>query len=410
MIFDRDNWQEIFQTIRKNKLRSFLTAFSVGWGIFILIVLLGAGQGLYNGAQSQFMVDAVNSINIQGGQTSIPYKGLKSNRNIQLTNEDYTLISQKLQFIDKKSAVFRRWGNRMISYKKNHAGFTVIPVMPEHCFLENAQITLGRFINTIDINEFRKVCVIGEPVKAELFKNENPINKFVDIEGMQYKVVGIFNDPGNGDNPRLYIPLSTAQRAYSGKRNIDLIWLSTTEEGAEKSDNMVLEIRNILSHKYNFSPQDINALRIENWGLEYKRVMSMLNGIKLFIWIIGVFTLFAGIVGVSNIMMIIVKERTKEIGIRKAIGATPSLIVGQIILEAVFITSVAGYLGLIAGVGILELVNSFNIDSDFFKNPTVDFSIAVYATLLIILAGALAGFIPSIRAAKVEPVVALRSE
>ncbi len=409
-MFDRDNWQEIFETIRKNKLRSFLTAFSVGWGIFILIVLLGAGQGLYNGAQAQFMSDAVNSIVVEGGQTSIAHGGLKINRQIQLTNEDYALIADKTPYIDRKSAVYRGWGSRMISYKKKHAGFVVRPVMPEHCFLENAQIISGRFLNNIDINEFRKVCAIGEPVKKELFNNEDPINKFVDIEGVQYKVVGVFTDPGNGDNTRAYIPLSTAQRAYGGKRDINFMWLSTTEEGVAKSEDMVKNIRNLMAHKYNFSPEDLNAIRIENWSLEYKRIMSMLNGIKVFIWIIGMLTLFAGIVGVSNIMMIIVKERTKEIGIRKAIGATPALIVGQIILEAVFITAVAGYIGLISGIGLLELANSIGMDSDFFKKPEVDFKAAVYATLLIIVAGALAGFIPSIRAARVEPVVALRSE
>ncbi len=410
MIFDRDNWQEILETMRKNKLRSFLTAFSVGWGIFILIVLLGAGQGLYNGVRTEFMSDAVNSINVEGGQTSLAYKGHKVNRPIQLTNEDYKLITEKTSGIDRQSAVFRGWGNRVLSYKKNHAAFTVRPVMPDHCFLENATLTSGRFINRIDIEEYRKVCAIGEPVKKELFKDEDPINKFIDVEGLQYKVVGVFTDPGNGDNTRIYIPISTAQRAYGGKRNIDIVWLSTTKSGAEHSEDMVNNIRTLLAHKYNFNPEDMNAIRIENWGEEYKRVMGVLKGIKVFVWIIGIMTLFAGIVGVSNIMMIIVKERTREIGIRKAIGATPALIVGQIIMEAVFITATAGYFGLLAGTGLLELVKYAGVESTFFKSPEVDFSTAIYATLLIIFAGAMAGLIPSLRAARVEPVVALRNE
>ncbi len=409
-LFDPDNWQEIFDTLRKNMLRTILTAFSVAWGIFILIILLGAGQGLFNGASAQFMMDAVNSINVEGGNTSMAYKGLKPNRPIQLTNEDFRLIAEKVNGIQHSSAVYKGWGSQNLSYKNRHAGFVVRPVMPDHNFLENAQIIKGRFLNQTDILEYRKVCAIGEPVQKELFKDEDPINKYIDVNGLPYKIVGIFKDPGNGDNTRIYIPLSTAQRAYGGKNNLDLIWLSTTPEGADKSEQMVSEIRKLLARKYNFSEEDLNAVRIENWGEEFKRIMTMLTGIKIFVWIIGIFTLIAGIVGVSNIMMIVVKERTREIGIRKAIGASPSSIVGQIIMEAVFITAAAGYLGMLAGIGVLELVNSIGIDSDFFKKPEVDFSVAMSATILIVLSGGLAGLIPSIKAAKIEPVQALRSE
>ncbi len=407
-MFEKDNWQEIFLTISKNKLRTTLTAISVAWGIFILIVLLGAGHGLHNGAQAQFGNDARNSLNIEGGETSIAYKGIKPGRKIQLTNEDYKLINDKIDFIENKSAVFKGHDTRNLTYKNRHAGFIVRPVFPEHCILENAKLVSGRFINKIDIDEYRKVCAIGLPVKQELFKNEDPINKFIDAEGVQFKVVGVFNDLGNGDNTRIYIPISTAQRAFNGKNNIGLIWLSLKSEGAEKSAMLADEIRQLMAQRHNFSPDDFNAIRVENWGEEYGRIMSMLEGINIFIWIIGVFTLIAGIVGVSNIMMIIVKERTKEIGIRKAIGATPSSIVMQIIMEAVFITAVAGYVGLVLGVGILELVNKIGINSEFFRNPDVNFPVAISATVLIIISGAVAGLIPSIRAARVEPVIALR--
>lgn len=409
-MFDKDNWQEIFASMGKNKLRTILTAISVAWGIFILIILLGAGKGLYNGANAQFMSDAVNSINIEGGQTTIAHKGYKPGRRIQLTNEDFKLVSEKITGIDKKSAVYNGWGSRNMTYKNNHAGFVMRPVMPDHNALENAKLITGRFINKIDLDEYRKVCVIGIPVRDELFKKEDPINKFIDVEGMGFKVVGVFTDPGNGDNNRIYVPMTTAQRAFNGKSNIDLVWLSTTEAGSEYSGEIVNEIRKTLSTKYNFSPEDHNAIRIENWGNEYKKIMGMLTGINIFIWIIGIFTLIAGIVGVSNIMMIIVKERTKEIGIRKAIGATPASIVTQIIMEAVFITGVAGYVGLLGGIGVLELMNSIGIDSEFFRKPEVDFSVAISATILIIVSGALAGFIPSLRAARVAPVIALRDE
>lgn len=409
-MFDKDNWQEIFATMSKNKLRTFLTSVSVAWGIFILIILLGAGRGLYNGAQSQFMQDAVNSINVEGGQTSMPYKGFKPGRQIQLKNEDFDLLGEEVQNIDRKSAVFNGRNSRTLSYGKNHAGFLARPVMPDHCFLENATIIKGRFINAMDISQYRKVCAMGLPVKKELFGDEDPIGKFIDVDGISFKVVGLFTDPGNNDNTRIYIPVTTAQRAFNGKTNLGNIWMSITPEGLERSEEMVEQVRNLMARKYNFDPKDLNAIRVENWSDTYKRINNMLNGITIFIWIIGIFTLIAGIVGVSNIMMIIVKERTKEIGIRKAIGATPASIVSQIIMEAVFITGVAGYAGLLAGVGVLELANKVGIDSDFFKRPEINFTVAIAATCLIILSGAIAGFIPSLRAARVEPVVALRDE
>jgi putative ABC transport system permease protein len=409
-MFDKDNWEEIFATMGKNKLRTTLTAVSVAWGIFILIILLGAGKGLYNGARAQFMSDAVNSINIEGGTTSMGYKGFKPGRDIQLTTEDYQLISDKISGIDKKSASWSGRGSRTLTYKNNHAGFTVRPVMPEHNMLENATIVSGRFINMGDIAEMRKVCAIGVPVAKELFKTEDPLGKFIDADGVSFKVVGVFTDPGNGDNHRIYVPLSTAQRAFNGKNHIGNMWMSTTDEGSEHSDEMVSEIRNLLALKYGFNPQDYNAIDVDNWGTEYKRIMTMLKGIMIFIWVIGIFTLIAGIVGVSNIMMIIVKERTKEIGIRKAIGATPASIVTQIIMEAVFITGVAGYTGLVLGVGLLEMMNGIGIDSEFFRKPEIDFSVAISATVLIIVSGAVAGFIPSLKAARVEPVEALRDQ
>jgi putative ABC transport system permease protein len=407
-MFDSDKWQEIMGTISKNKLRTFLTAFSVAWGIFILIVLLGAGKGLRNGAENQFMSDAVNSINVEAGQTTIPFNGIKPGRMIQLTNEDFQLIRDKVPDIEHSSAVYSGRNSSVLSYKNEHAVFTVRSCMPDHRFLENAKLIEGRFINDLDISEFRKVCAIGEPVKTALFKSEDPINKFIDVSGIPFKVVGVFSDPANQDNVRIYIPLSTAQRALNGKDHVDVIWSSIVESAAENSEAMVEDIRKKLAAKHHFSPADYNAIRIENWSLEYKRIMSMLDGIRIFIWVIGIFTLIAGVVGVSNIMMIIVKERTKEIGVRKAIGATPASIVMLIVQEAVFITGIAGYVGLVLGVGLLQLFS--DAEGDFFKNPEVDFSVAISATVLIIIAGALAGLFPALRAAKVQPVEALRSE
>jgi putative ABC transport system permease protein len=407
-MFDSDKWQEIFGTISKNKLRTFLTAFSVAWGIFILIVLLGAGKGLRNGAEQQFLSDAINSINVEAGQTTIPFNGLKPGRQLQLSNADYKLIREKVEGIEHSSAVFSGRTTNVLSYKNEHAAFTVRSCMPDHNLLENAKIISGRFINEIDIREHRKVCAIGVPVQEALFKKEEPVGKFIDVSGTPYKVVGVFTDPGNGDNTRIYIPLSTAQRALNGKDHVDNIWSSIKGSSSQNSEAMVEEIRKLMAARHNFSPEDYNAIRIENWSLEYKRIMTMLDGIRIFIWIIGIFTLIAGVVGVSNIMMIVVKERTKEIGVRKALGATPGSIVTLIVQESVFLTGIAGYVGLLLGLLLLEAFS--DAECDFFKQPEVDLNVALSATALIIIAGAIAGFFPAMRAAKVQPVEALRSE
>lgn len=409
-MFDLDKWQEILATIKKNKLRTILTAFSVAWGIFILIILLAAGQGLRNGAQEQFGRDAANSIWINARETSMAYGGYKPGRKIQLTNADFYHVKNKVEGVDHATATFTWRENKILSYKKEHAGFLVRSCAPDHYLLEKAKIISGRFINEIDFNEFRKVCVIGLPVQEALFKKEDPINKFIDVGGTAYKVVGTFNDPGKGDNDRIYIPLLTAQRINNGKDNVGVIWASTGTVSVERSEQMVNEIRNSLAKKYNFNPEDKNAIGVFNNNVEYKRIMSLLDGIKWFVIIIGIFTLIAGIVGISNIMMIIVKERTKEIGVRKALGATPISIVMLIIQESVFITGIAGYVGLMAGIGVVELIRYFKLEGDFFKNPEVDLSIALTSVVLIIVAGALAGLFPALKAAKVEPITALREE
>jgi putative ABC transport system permease protein len=409
-MFNRDNWQEIFETIGKNKLRTFLTAFSVAWGIFIMVVLSGAGNGLRNGAQSQFGNDAANSIYIEGGNTSMAYNGLKPNRQIQLTNEDYDLIRDKIKEIDNASALYKHRESKTLSYKKEHAGFLVRPVMPDHQILERAAIIKGRFFNMFDVNQYSKVCTIGKPVAEALFKDEDPLGKYIDVGGTKYMVTGVFDDPGNGDNNRIYIPITTAQKAWNGKNYVDVMWFTTGSAGIERSEEIAKELRQLMAKKHNFNPKDEDALGVYNNNVQYERTMGMLDGIKIFVTIIGIFTLIAGIVGVSNIMMIIVKERTKEIGIRKALGATPYSIVSQIILESVFITGTAGYIGLVLGVALIEGMRKIGVNSEFFKDPEIDFGLAVFATVLLVFSGAVAGLIPSIRAARIEPVIALRED
>jgi putative ABC transport system permease protein len=409
-VFDADKWQEIMITIRKNKLRTFLTAFSVAWGIFILIVLLGAGKGLRNGAASQFGNDAQNSIWVNGGETSLAYQGLKPGRVIQLTNEDYDLIRSQVKGIQNISSSSLTRQIRTVSYGNEHGAFGVRSCMPDHHYLENAQVLQGRFINEYDIENFRKVCAIGVPVQKALFKKEDPIGKYLDVDGIPYLVVGVFYDSGREDMDRVYIPLSTAQRAYNAKQNINVVWLSVANATMEQTESMRKQIVNMMAVKHHFNPEDPKAMNVHNQFQEYKRIIDLLDGIRLFILVIGIMTIIAGVVGVSNIMMIVVKERTKEIGIRKALGASPFSIVALIIQESVFITGAAGYVGLVLGVGLLELFNKMDLDSDFFKKPEVDFSVAVFATVLLVVAGALAGLFPAMRAARIEPVIALRDE
>jgi putative ABC transport system permease protein len=407
-MFEKEVWLEIFAAIKQNKLRTFLTALSVGWGIFILIILLGAGNGLTNGAQAQFAGDAVNSIWVSPGVTSMAYKGFQVGRSLKLKNEDFDFINRQVNGLKYKTAIYNRNAEHNVTYKKERGNYLCRPVMPDHQYLENVKIIQGRFLNQNDINEFRKVCVMGQLLQDALFKKEDPLGKYVQIDNVPYKVVGIFTDPNQNDMRRFYIPLTTAQRAFNAKDELTDIWVNVGDVSVEQSEQMTEQMRNLLSAKYQFDRNDRSAMYINNNFVEYLRIMNVLSGIRLFVWIIGIMTLIAGIVSVSNIMIIVVKERTREIGIRKAIGASPVSIVGLIIQEAVLITALAGFTGLAIGWGLLSLLNSIGIDSEFFRHPEVDGFIAVSATVLIIVAGAIAGFFPALKAARINPVEALR--
>ncbi len=408
-MFEKDSWLEILSAIKQNKLRTFLTAFSVGWGIFILIILLGAGNGLTNGVKSQFAGDAVNSIFIEPGKTTIAQNGYKVGREIKLTNQDFELIAKKFPQLGYKTANHTQGQMHNVIYKKEKGSYLCRPCLPDNFFLENATLISGRVLNQTDISEYRKVCVIGIAMAEALFKKENPLGKFLNIDGTFFLVVGTFKDANRNEMLRAYLPLSTAQRVYNYQNKINLMWLGLNNLNLEESEQLAAEIRKTIANKYNFSTNDRNALFVNNLYAEYKKIMSLLTGIKLFVWIIGIMTLIAGIVGVSNIMIIVVKERTREIGIRKAIGASPSSIIGIILQESIFITALAGFTGLLVGTGILYLVNLIGIDSEFFMKPQVNLSVALSATLLIVLAGAIAGLIPAIKAAKIHPIEALRS-
>jgi len=412
-MFELDKWQEIFSTVRKNKLRTFLTGFSVAWGIFMLILLLGSGTGLENGVREQFKGGATNGVWISSGKTSKQYKGLKIGREIRFTNVDYKTIKSTVAGPDHISARLFL-GNNLISYKNEYGSFFLSPCHPDYGYIKEVDILQGRFLNNIDINEFRKVAVIGEKVKTALFRGADTtaMGKYIKINGVLFQVVGVFRDYSRNDDEqkRVYIPISTAQRVFQGENVINQISFTTGESSVQEADLMIGKSKMLLSKLHTFDVDDNRAINVWNKNEEVRKFRALFAGIRLFIWIIGIGTIIAGIVGVSNIMMIVVKERTKEIGIRKSLGATPWSIVGLIMQEAIVITSVAGYIGLVLGVGLLELVSKKMPPSDFFRDPAADFSIAVMATILLIIAGALAGFFPAMKAARVNPVEALRDE
>jgi len=412
-MFEIDKWQEIYSTVQKNKLRTFLTGFSVAWGIFMLIILLGSGNGLENGVRDNFKGGAINGVWISNGITSKQYKGLTTGRRISFTNEDYIMLKTAIQGEDRISARLFL-GDNLTSYKNNYGSFFLSPCHPDYGYIKELEILNGRFLNELDILDFRKVAVIGEKVQSELFKGKDTLatGKFININGVLFRVVGIFRDFSRNDNElrRIYIPISTAQRVFQGNNIINQISFTTGDATPEEADIMINTARMMLSKKHTFDPEDRQAVELWNKSEEVRRFNALFSGIRIFIWIIGIGTIIAGVVGVSNIMMIVVNERTKEIGIRKALGATPLSIITLILQEAVVITAFAGYIGLILGIGLLELISRNLPPSEFFRNPEANLSIAMGATVLLIVAGTLAGFFPAMKAAKIKPIEALRDE
>ncbi len=414
-MFDLERWQEIFETLNKNKLRTILTGLSVASGIFILVILLGFSKGLENGVKSQFERDATNLITVWTGVTTKGYKGLNPGRYIQMKNENFDFISQKYkQNIEHETALFSIWGAD-ISYKNESVRYQVRGAMPGHQFIENAGMEVGRFVNETDLEETRKVAVIGRKLRQDLFKNEDPIDKEIKIYGISFKVVGVFIDPGGErEEQQAYIPLSTSQKVFGAGDNIRNILVTVKmsddfDEAVQLSNNMSDAIESELKQMHTVAPDDTSAVRVFNTLEEAKKIYGLIGMIQSVFWFIGILTIIAGVVGVGNIMLIIVKERTKEIGIRKALGALPISIIGMILQEAIFVTMFAGLFGLIFGLGLLELVGP-QIQHDFIKYPQVDFNIALSAVFVLVFAGAIAGFFPAYRAAKIKPIEALRDE
>ncbi|HKM93793.1 MAG TPA: ABC transporter permease [Prolixibacteraceae bacterium] len=422
-MFDIDIWQEILSTIKKNKLRTFLTGFAVAWGIFILMVLLGAGNGLSNGVGSNFEGRSINAMEIWSRETSMPYDGFQSGRNIQLDMDDFDAV-RKMKKIDKITA--RYWiGDRTYAFNSEYGNYSTQACHPDYIDIENYLISKGRFLNDIDMQYGRKVMVIGSEIEEALFKNVDPVGQILKVGNVPFKIVGVYSEKNPRQGTRQgFIPLTTAQILFNAGKRIHNLALTTHKITKTESLQVEKDIRNLLAKKHKFNPKDERAVGIYNSFEDYIKTMNIFRAIKMFVWLIGIGTLIAGIVGVSNIMLIVVKERTKEIGIRKALGATPNSIIGLVLLEAILITALAGYIGMFLGISLMEGINflmeqqaqvQVGASGDqgemrMFLNPTVDLRIALSAMLLLISAGALAGYIPAKKASAIKPIEALRDE
>jgi putative ABC transport system permease protein len=410
-----DGLQEILYTLRQNKLRTLLTAFGVFWGIFMLILLLGFGRGMQNGVMTDFGSDVLDFIIVWGGDTSVAYRGMGLARKIQLQQADIEAIKTRVpgvRIISGEGSTPN--GTVTFEGKNSSAGIHGIP--DEYFKIkEDVPFHFGRKPNRLDVDEVRKVLVIGTMVAERLFApGVDPVGQEVRVKDVVMKVTGVFHDKGNRGNnsERVFMPLSTYRKLYGSGERVDMIWLRP-EQGVDgfELEKKVLEL---VKRRHDVAPEDIRGIRSFNMAMPAQRVNGLFTGITAFIWFVGLGTLTAGIVGISNIMIITVKERTREIGIRKALGATPFSIVSTLLLESALVTSVAGYMGLVFGVGLLELIafalRSSGAQLPYFLNPEVDFQVAITAILLLILVGILAGLMPAVRAAKITPIEAMRAE
>ncbi|WP_323813479.1 ABC transporter permease [Cellvibrio sp. NN19] len=410
-----DSLQEILYTLRQNKLRTALTAFGVFWGIFMLILLLGAGRGMQNGVYQDFGSDVLDFIVVYTGTTSVAYKGMGLGRYIQLTEDDVAAVKQQIPGVRFISPQSSRSGIAIVNETMQGA-FEVMGVPDEYFKIkEKIPFTSGRKINGLDDNEVRKIALLGSVVVERVFgKGVDPVGMDVKVNGVVMKVVGVFYDKGNRgrDSERVYIPAATFQKMFGTSNQIGSFWLRPNEG----IDGFALEekVIELMKRRHSVAPEDKRAINSFNMAEPAKMVNGLFFGINAIIWFVGLGTLMAGIVGVSNIMIITVKERTREIGIRKALGATPFSIVSTLLFESILVTGIAGYAGLVMGVGLIELIafalNSVGAELPFFKNPEINFQVAVTAIILLVLIGAIAGLVPALRAAKIMPIEAMRAD
>ncbi|MCF8370898.1 MAG: ABC transporter permease [Bacteroidales bacterium] len=420
-MFDKDRWQEIFHTLKKNKLRTFMTAFGVFWGIFMLIIMLGSGRGLENGVSSGMGNFATNSIFIWTQGTTMPYKGFPRGRNFNFNNDDIQALRDNISEIKYLAPKIRGWsagdGSNNTIHKNKTGAFSIVGDYPDWNKIDPMEMLAGRFINENDILEKRKIAVIGTRVREVLFDpGENPVGEYLRINGIYFQVVGVFKplntqiNFGGEKEQSIFIPFTTLQKTYNYG---DIVgWFSITSHDDVSAAILEAKVMELLARRHTIHPDDKEAFGHFNLEENFNQMKGLFNGIKALIWLVGIGTLLAGVIGISNIMLVIVKERTKEIGIQRAIGASPRVIMSQIITESVFLTAISGYVGLAIGVGLVEGINyaliKFGAANEMFQRPEVDFKVAITALVILIISGALAGLIPARRAVRIKPIDALR--
>ena len=418
-LFDKDTWQEIFGSIQKNKIRTIITMIGVLWGIFIYITLSGSSKGLDNGFERQFQSIASNSIFVWAQSTSLPYAGYKSERNITLKIQDADVLKKKvkdIKFIAPRivAGVFGSPGGNIVRGTKTGT-YSVYGEYPEYIKIATSKIyDGGRFINESDIKYERKVCVIGERTQLELFEeDEDPIGKFISINKINFRVVGVHKfvqGGGFGDDGDIYIPFATFKKIFNTGDDVAFFMIAANEN----ADGIKVEkdIKATLKEIHKIDPNDERAIGGFNLGEIFRKTMNFANGLTFLSLVVGIATILAGIIGIGNILLISVKERTKEIGIRRALGATPSEVRSQIILESVFLTILSGIIGIILGALVLYGINAATIDqTDFpYTNPTVPIPYVLGALGLMVVLGTLIGLIPAQKAVSVKPIDALREE
>ena len=408
-MFSRDRWFEIFDSIKKNKLRTFLSGFTVALGILIFVVLFGFGNGLDNTFEKFFKDDALNTMWINPSRTSKPYMGYKANRRIEFVNEDLDDISKRFEFyIDGITPRISESGD--IGYKLKSNNYSIRGVAPSHQKNEMTIMMKGRYINGLDVDNKERNVVLGRLVAQDLFGDEDPIGKFVSGSGRSWKVIGVYQDDGGDNEERIvYVPYTTLQLIKKNTDDVGRIIITYKPEigyaGAIAFEN---QIKKYLKQKKFIDPSDPRGIFIRSSSRDLKENDQFAGALSSIILFVGIGTLLAGIIGISNIMVFVVKERTKELGIRKAIGATPNSIIGMILQEAIFITTISGYIGLFIGIGILKLVGNTLEEDYYITDPYVDLNTAITATILLIAFGAFAGYLPAKRAAQIKPIEAMR--
>jgi putative ABC transport system permease protein len=409
-MFSRDNWKEIFETIQKNKLRTFLSGFTVALGIFIFVSLFGLGNGLINTFKKFFEDDAQNIIYFFPGTTSEPYKGYKSGRQIEFDNSDIAAIEKNFPiFLEYVTPRISR--TYLVKYKNESNNYSTRAVAPSHQDAERTIMMKGRYLNLIDIKQKTKNAVIGRLVEKDLFEGNNSIGEYIDISGSMFKVIGVYQDDGGDDEERrIYMPYTTQQLIEKNTDKVDeLIVAFKPELGYAGALALDKSITDFLKDKKFISPEDQNGFFVRNVAEGLKNTQQLAQVLQLIVAFVAFGTIIAGIIGISNIMVFVVKERTKEIGIRKALGATPKSVIGTILLESIFITTVFGVIGMLLGVAVLSTLGE-KLEDYFIMNPYIDMWVAVFATIVLIIFGGIAGYIPAKRAASIKPIVALRDE